>query len=101
MTTISERVESGRSLAVEMTIEAEPAVSRYVAAARVNYGASTGLPVCFSVYAEPRSANYFFYGEQYGFGDPTVEEIAEIFVGWIRGAIERNWLLADGAEACD
>ncbi len=99
MTAISERVEAGRSLAVEMTVGAEPAVSRYVAATRVNYEASSGLPTCFSVYAKSRSAHYFFYGQQYGFGDPSVEEIANIFAGWIRGAIERNWLIVDGAAA--
>ncbi len=82
-----------------LTLEAEPAVSRYVAAARVDYEASTGLPTCFSVFAKFRSAHRYFYREQYGFGDPSVEEIAEILVGWIRGAIERNWLIADGAAA--
>ena len=99
MTTISEGVEAGRSLAVEMTLEAEPAVSRYVAATRVDYDTSTGLPTCFNVSAKFRSAHRYFYGEQYGFGAPSVDEIATIFVGWIRGAIERNWLIADGAAA--
>ncbi len=100
MTTISERVEAGRLLAVEMTLGAEPAVSRYVAATRVDYEASTGLPTCFSVYAKFFAPHIAIFKASNTVSATRVSmRSRRSFLGWIRGAIERNWLIADGAAA--
>jgi hypothetical protein len=93
MNTLKDRIAEGRELAVQRTRETEPEVSWFVAATKVDYSIRTGEPS--SVYVVTHFRSWHQYIDEGTFGDPRAEEIAQRLIGWVRDAMELEFLVAD------
>ena len=94
MTDIQERFVAGKALAVSRIKNSEPEVSWFIDAVELHCYPDPGESFWFSVHTYTRTQSLFNTNPG-GFGDPSVEEIADQLLDWIQSAMQRKALEAD------
>ena len=93
MSTLMERITTGRELSVRMTKSSEPELSWFLAATTFEYYKETGEPSL--VHVDTYYRGWYLYLTPGTFGDPCAEEIAQRLISWVRHAMEVEMLVKE------